>query len=103
MSQKNGLHHEGAKPKRTPRPQNFTEALHSSTEHFLAEIKTMTREELAERMTAYEPGVPHYWFGRPVEPITKEELIAHWNGGPEPPIRYKDALATEAIASGKKA
>ena len=61
-----------------------------SAEQFREDLKTMSKEELAERLTDYRPGVPHYWFGRPVEPITKEELLAYFNGGPEPPIRYKD-------------
>lgn len=90
MSEKNG-----EKPKRVRRPRNFTEALHLSTERFVEEVKSMSKEELAERLTTYEPGVPHFWFGRPVEPITKEELLAYWNGGPEPPIRYTDVPQAE--------
>ena len=35
------------KPKRT-RPRNFTEALHLSTQRFLEEVKTISKEELAE-------------------------------------------------------
>ena len=50
----------------------------------------MTDEEVAEKLTAYKPGVPHRWFGRPVEPLTKEEVLAYMNGGPEPEIHYKD-------------
>ncbi|MBC7806957.1 MAG: hypothetical protein H7145_12490 [Akkermansiaceae bacterium] len=74
------------KPRRARRPRTVHEALQRSLE----ELKKLSKEELAERMTTYVPGVEHRWFGRPVEPITKEELLAHWNGGPEPEIRYKD-------------
>ena len=49
-------------------------------------IKSMTREELAEFMTTYEPGVPHYWLGQPVEPITKEELLAAFSGEDSTPL-----------------
>lgn len=58
-------------------------------------IATHTKEELAERLTTYQPGIPHYWFGRPVAPLTKEDLLYHWNGGPEPEIRYLDGKDSE--------
>lgn len=75
--------------------RSFAEASRRAPEVLRHQIATMTKEELAEKLTTYEPGVPHYWFGRPVEPITKEELLAYWNGGPEPQIHYKDEAATE--------
>lgn len=45
---------------------------------------------MAERLTTYTPGVPHLLFGRPVAPITKEELLAFWNGGLDIEPRYLD-------------
>lgn len=77
-------------PKRKAR--NFREAMRLAVEDIKHDVETLSKEELAERMTTYVPGVEHRWFGRPVEPITKEELLAYWNGGPEPEIRYKKGL-----------
>ena len=54
------------------------------------DLATKTKEEMAEQLTSYIPGIEHRWFGRPVEPLTKEELLDHWNGGPEPELRYTD-------------
>lgn len=75
--------------------RNLREAMRRAQESLRADIETFSKEELAEKLTTYEPGVPHYWFGRPVEPLTKEELLAYWNGGPEPEIRYKDVPQPE--------
>jgi hypothetical protein len=79
---------------RTPiRPaRTFREAVRRAPEAWREQLESLSKEELAERLTTYEPGVPHYWFGRPVAPLTKEELLIHWNGGPEPEIRYLDEL-----------
>jgi hypothetical protein len=87
---------ETQKPRRRRKARNFTEALHLVAESLREDFAKISKEELAERMTTYVPGVEHRWFGRPVEPITKEELLAHWNGGPEPEIRYKDVPTTTA-------
>ena len=91
MSQKNEARY---KPVR--RDPNFNEGLHKATQHFIEQIKTLSKEEMAEKLTTYEPGVPHYWFGRPVAPITKEELLAFWNGGPDIEPRYLDELPASA-------
>lgn len=83
-------------PKRPRRARTVHEALQMGLESLKEDLKTMSKEELARRLTTYEPGIPHSWFGRPVEPITYEELLDHFNGGPEPPLRYKDAVASDA-------
>ena len=90
--------------KRNPRQRahNFEEAKRLVPERLRNEFASHTKEEMAERLTAYEPGIPHTWFGRPVEPITKEELLAYWNGGPEPEIRYKDVPQSEPAESRSK-
>jgi len=84
--------------KKNRQPSRRSRTVHEALQMSLEQMKEMNREELAERLTTYEPGVPHYWFGRPVEPITKEELLAFWNGGPEPEIRYKDVPEDTPIA-----
>ena len=77
--------------------RSFEEAVRRAPEVLRYQIATMSKEELAEKLTTYEPGVPHYWFGRPVEPLTKEELLAHGNGGAESEIPHKnDALEPKA-------
>ena len=81
----------------------FREACRRAPEIFRQYLETHTKEEIAEKLTTYEPGVPHYWFGRPVAPLTKEELLAHWNGGPEPEIHYLDGnqpMPSEAATAG---
>ena len=84
------------KKKLSIRPaRSFQEAMRRAPEVLRQQLETMSKEELAEKLTTYEPRVPHYWFGRPVEPLTKEELLAHWNGGPEPEIRYKDEVPSK--------
>ena len=77
-------------PKKRRKARSFSEALHLAAESLREDFANLSKEELAAKLTNYVPGVEHRWFGRPVEPITKEELLAHWNGGPEPEIRYKD-------------
>lgn len=84
----------GQKPRR-----RRARSVHEALQMGLEDLKKLSKEELAEKLTTYEPGVPHYWFGRPVEPITKEELLAHFNGGPEPPLRYKDVAPAASSAS----
>ena len=81
---------EKAKNKPLPRARNFREAMRLAPELLRRDIETLSKEEMAEKLTTYEPGVPHYWFGRPVEPITKEELLAFWSGGPDIVPRYID-------------
>ena len=88
------------RPKKRRKARSFTEALHLAAESLREDFATMSKEELAAKLTNYVPGVEHRWFGCPVEPITKEELLAHWNGGPEPEIRYKDVpTASQAPAA----
>lgn len=79
-----------------------TQTVHKVAERLREKIATMSKEELAEKLTTYEPGVPHFWFGRPVEPITKEELLAYWNGGPEPQMRYKDVPQPQLQAASQE-
>ncbi len=38
-------------------------------------LESQTREELIKRLTTYHEGVPHYFHGVPVEPITAEDLL----------------------------
>lgn len=76
------------KPRRKAR--TVTEAITMAGEKLEHDFATLTKEQMAEKLTTYIPGIPHCWFGRPVEPLTAEELLEHWNGGPEPEIRYKD-------------
>ena len=89
-------------PRKRRKTRNFTEALHLAAESLREDFATLSKEELAAKLTNYVPGIEHRWFGRPVEPITKEELLAYWNGGPEPEIRYKDvpgASPTPTVAA----
>lgn len=80
------------KLKPIPRARTFREAMRLAPEILRRDIETLSKEEMAEKLTTYEPGIPHYWFGRPVAPITKEELLAFWNGGPDIEPRYLDEL-----------
>ncbi len=86
------------KSKRPRRARTVHQALQMGLESLKEDLKTMSKEELARRLTNYEPGIPHSWFGRPVEPITYEELLAHFNGGPEPPLRYIDAASDSRVS-----
>jgi hypothetical protein len=76
--------------------RNLREAMSRVPERLREEFATHTKEEMAEKLTAYEPGVPHYWFGRPVAPITKEDLLAFWNGEADIEPRYLDVVEPEA-------
>jgi 16S rRNA C967 or C1407 C5-methylase (RsmB/RsmF family) len=89
----------GQKPNSPRRGRTFEEAKRLAPEWLRYQFETHTKEEMAEKLTTYESGVPHYWFGCPVEPLTKEEFLDYWNGGPEPEIRCKDAPQGEPTKS----
>ena len=99
MSKSNGKDTEIPKPPR--RGRNFEEAKRLAPEWLLYYLATHTKEEVAERLTTYEPGVPHRWFGRQVAPITKEEVLAFWNGGPDIEPRYLDVPQLETVDSAE--